>query len=236
MTSIHEGYPAAQQEISAAQVTAYLRDHLNFFEQHANLLTEISLPSPHGNGVISLAERQQLALRDKIRVLESLMEQMIANAEENEATSLKIHQFCLKLLEQQSFASLQQLIDVTLRNEFNVTTTLIRIWLTPSNRAIANDGVFTRVSDAFTEWVTSLNAPYCGSKPAAAEPLFDPALQSFAFIPLYKNAADPHAFGVLVLGAEDAERFKADMGTHYLERISELISAALLNHLFTLNL
>lgn len=236
MTSTHEGYSAEQQEISAAQVTAYLRNHLNFFEQHANLLTEISLPSPHGNGVISLAERQQLALRDKIRVLESLMEQMIANAEENEATSLKIHQFCLKLLEQQPFASLLHLIDATLRNEFNVNATLIRIWLTPSNSAIANDAVFTHVSDDFNAWVSALSTPHCGTMPAAAGQLMDPGLQSFAFIPLYKNASDPHAFGVLVLGAQDANRFKADIGTLYLERIGELVAATLLNHLFTLNL
>ncbi|OYY80490.1 MAG: hypothetical protein B7Y34_05830, partial [Methylophilales bacterium 16-45-9] len=74
------------QALSAEQVKSYLQSHPAFFEQHAKLLAEITLPSPHGSGVISLAERQQLAQRDKIRALESLMEQMIANAEENEAT------------------------------------------------------------------------------------------------------------------------------------------------------
>ncbi len=234
MTTTHEDN-AASPEFSAEQVTSYLRSHPKFFEQHASLLTEITLPSPHGSGVISLGERQQLAQRDKIRVLESLMEQMIANAEENEATSLKVHQFSLKLLEQQSFSALKLLIGETLRNDFNVTESMIRIWVKPSNSAIANDAVFTHVSVEFNDWVISLQQPHCGSKPEAANGLLD-NLQSFAFIPLYKNAADQHAFGVLVLGAEDAQRFKADMGTLYLERIGELIAAALLNHLFTLNL
>lgn len=235
MTTTHEDHPAAVEEISAEQVTSYLRSHPKFFEQHASLLTEITLPSPHGSGVISLGERQQLAQRDKIRVLESLMDQMIVNAEENEATSLKVHHFCLKLLEQQSFSALKLLIGETLRNDFNVTESLLRIWVKPSNNAIANDAVFTHVSDEFNDWVISLQQPHCGSKPQAANGLLD-NLQSFAFIPLYKHADDQHPFGVLMLGAEDAQRFKADMGTLYLERIGELIAAALLNHLFTLNL
>ena len=236
MTTTHEDNPAAHEEISAEQVTSYLRSHPKFFEQYASLLTEITLPSPHGSGVISLSERQQLAQRDKIRVLESLMDQMIANAEENEATSLKVHKFCLHLLEQQSFSALKLLIGETLRSEFNVTESLIRIWVKPSNNAIANDAVFTHVSDEFNDWVISLQQPHCGSKPQMATDLLNSNLQSFAFIPLYKNADDQHAFGVLMLGAEDAQRFKADMGTLYLERIGELIAAALLNHLFTLNL
>lgn len=236
MTTEHEEQHAQTEEISAAQVKAYLRQHPEFFEQHAALLTDIKLPSPHGNGVISLGERQQLAQRDKIRVLQSLMDQMISNAEENEATSLKVHQFCLKLLEQRSFSTLKLLISETLRTDFNVTDTQIRIWVKPSNNAIANDPVFTQVSDTFSDWVSALEQPYCGSLPDVAAGLPDNALQSFAFIPLYKSPSDQHAFGVLMLGAADAQRFKTDMGTLYLERMGELIAAALLNHIFTINL
>ena len=236
MTTHHEDNQAGLKTISADQVKDYLRNHPNFFEQHAKLLAEITLPSPHGSGVISLAERQQLAQRDKIRVLESLMDQMISNAEENEATSTKVHKFCLNLLNQQSFSALQQLISETLRTDFNVTQSLIRIWVKPSNSAITNDAIFTPISNEFNDWVISLKEPYCGIKPEAAGNFLDNNLQSFAFIPLYKNASDQHAFGVLILGAENAQHFKAGMGTMYLERIGELVAASLLNHLFTLNL
>lgn len=236
MTVHHDDQQTAPAEISAELVTSYLRKHPNFFEQHAALLTEITLPSPHGNGVISLSERQQLAQRDKIRVLESLMDQMIINAEDNEVTSLKVHQFSLKLLEQQSFSALQELINKTLSSDFNVTQSLIRIWIKPSNSAIISDAIFTPVSEEFSDWVIALKQPYCGGKPPVATDLLDNNLQSFAFIPLYKNASDQHAFGALVLGAQDPQHFKTDMGTLYLERIGELIAAALLNHLFTLNL
>lgn len=230
-----------QSAVSTEQVKDYLRSHPNFFEQQANLLAEITLPNPHGNGVISLAERQQLAQRDKIRVLEAMMAQMIIHAEENDATSEKIHQFSVSLLNQQSFSTLQHLITETLQLDFAVSQSLIRIWIKPSNSAIVQDSIFTHVSDVFNEWVMALNQPHCGAKAPIADnllenTLIDSNLQSFAYIPLSKKAANQRPFGVLMLGAEDQQRFKADMGTMYLEHIGELVSAALLNHLFALQL
>lgn len=223
-------------DISPENIKSFLRSHPNFFEDNAHLLTEISLPSPHGSGVISLAERQQLAQRDKIRVVEAMMAQMIKHAEENDATSEKVHQFSVNLLHQQSFSALQHLIAETLQQDFAVTQSLIRIWIKPSNNAIASNTVFTPVTEAFSDWVMTLNQAYCGAKPEIADGLMNDKLQSYAFIPLNKKTLNQRPFGVLILGAEDQQRFKADMGTLYLERISELVSAALLNHLFTLNL
>jgi len=226
----------ANADLTAAEVQQYLKSHPEFFEQHAKLLAEITLPSPHGSGVISLAERQQLAQRDKIRVLESLMEQMIANAEENEATAAKVHAFCLQLLDQQSFSNLQQLIQTTLQSQFNVTQSMIRIWVKPSNSAIVNDAVLSPVDDEFRDWIISLKEPHCGAKAQAASNLMPAHLRSFAYIPLSKHKSEQHAFGVLILGSEDIDRFKSGIGTHYLARIGELVGAALLNHLFALKL
>ena len=227
-------------ELAAESVANYLKSHPDFFEQHAKLLAEITLPSPHGSGVISLAERQQIAQRDKIRALEVMIEDMITNAEENEAIGAKIHQLSLTLLNQQNFNSLLKALDQSLKTDFSVTESQIKIWLKPSNSAIANHAVFKPSSDHLTEWVSTLKQPYCGEKPESAleglDPALDPNLRSFACIPLCKNSADPHTFGVLILASENAERFKSGLGTHYLERIGELIAASLLNHIFALHL
>lgn len=224
------------ETISAEQVKDYLRNNPNFFDKNAHLLTEISLPNPHGSGVISLTERQQIAQRDKIRVIEAMMAQMIVHAEENDAISAKVHQLSVKLLNQQSYSAVQQLIADTLKQDFSVTASLIRIWVKPSNSAIVQDPTFTPVSEAFNEWVMTLTQPYCGVKPELLGDTLGTDLQSFAVIPLGKKAADQRPFGVLVLGAEDKDRFKAGMGTMYLEHIGELVAATLLNHLFALNL
>lgn len=223
-------------DISGEQIADFLRTHPNFFEQNAHLLTEISLPSPHGSGVISLAERQQLAQRDKIRVLEAMMNEMMKHAEENDRTSEKVHQFSLQLLNQQSFSALQQHIAETLQLDFSVSQSTIRIWVKPSNSAIAQDNVFTPVTETFSDWVMGLTQAHCGKKPEITDDLLAGNLRSYAYIPLCKKTLNQRPFGVLILGAEDATRFTAEMGTLYLDRIGELVSAALLNHLFALHL
>jgi uncharacterized protein YigA (DUF484 family) len=130
------------------------------------------------------------------------------------------------LLENKSLSSLQSLIAESMQLVFDVTETQVRIWLKPKDEALAQDDVFTPVSDAFSDWVVALEAPHCGTKPESAEGLLGKNLQSFAFIPLYKDGDKKNAIGVLMLGSEDQKRFKADMGLMYLKRIGDLVSAS----------
>jgi hypothetical protein len=221
--------------ISDDEVSSYLRSHPHFFEQHASLLTEMFLPSPHGSGAISLAERQQLAQRDKIRVLEIKLANLIKFAEENDSISDKIHAFSIKLMNNQAceqhFSTLQNLIAQSMQHDFSVTQTQLHIWLPPADSALAEDAAFKPVNEAFSDWCTALSAPFCGEKPAVSAGLIDAKLLSLAFIPLYKAQDKKCAFGVLILGSKDSQRFKPGMGTMYLERAGDLVSTALATYL-----
>ena len=81
-------------------------------------------------------------------------------------------------------------------------------------------------------FASSLTAPFCGANPGfeAVQWLADPAaVVSLALLPLRVGAigsASP-AFGMLVLASPDPQRFHSGMGTDFLERMSELASAAL---------
>ena len=222
-------------EISTEDVSEFLRKTPHFFEKNARLLSEIFLPSPHGSGTISLSERQQLAQRDNIRVLEVKLEDLIEFAEENDATSRKVHEYSLKLMTNYSLSGAVELTKETLQKNFDVSETIVRIWLRPAHNDLLQDDAFTTVSDTFSDWVLALNTPYCGAKPAANDNFFSEHLQSFAVIPLHKKATETTtlqpAFGVLILGSDQAQRFKTEMGTMYLERIGELLSAEILNHI-----
>jgi uncharacterized protein YigA (DUF484 family) len=221
---------AQHHAISAEEVSDFLRKNPHFFEKNAGLLTEIYLPSPHGSGAISLAERQQLAQRDKIRVLEVKLAELIEFAEENDATSAKVHDLSVKLMAHQNFSQLQQVITEAMQKDFAVTQSLLRIWLLPKDSSLAHDAAFAPVDEAFSDWILGLSAPFCGAKPAVAGSLMGDHLQSFAFIPLSRLSSHHAAFGVLVLASDVPHRFKSEMGTMYLERIGELVAAALLNH------
>jgi hypothetical protein len=160
-----------------------------------------------------------------------MLAKMIESAQQNDATSSKVHNLSVQLIGSLSFVDLQKLIAQTLQQDFGVTQSLVRLWVEPSNSALAQDDAFTKMESAFSDWAISLNQPFCGAKPDVANDLLDADLMSFAFIPLYLVTGSSQASGVLILAAQDEQRFNAEMGTMYLGLIGELISAALARHI-----
>lgn len=213
------------------QFIEYLRTQPHFFERNAHLLTEIHLPSPHGSGTISLAERQQLAQRDKIRILEAKLSELIQFGEENDVISDKVHRLTLGILAARSFDALVQMVSHNLREDFQVPHVAIRLWAKPQNEEDSAGCEFGDVDEALAAWAQGLSAPYCGHTPAMGiESWFgetNAPLKSFALIPLRGE----NVFGLLAMASEDAQRFYPEMGTLYLKRIGELLSVALLRYI-----
>lgn len=218
-------------QFTEEEIINHLRADPTFFERNAHLLTEIYLPSPHGGGTISLAERQQLAQRDKIRILESKFAELIQFGEENDRISDKVHRLALTLLAARSFDALVQMVTHNLREDFQVPHVAIRLWARPQSEEDAGSEEFALVDDELRGWADSLAAPYCGPRPVPnTENWFGEAsgsLRSFALVAMKGE----NAFGLLAMASEDAKRFYPEMGTLYLKRIGELVSVALLRHI-----
>ena len=210
-------------EINPDQIKTYLKNHPEFFEENAALLADIHLPSPHGSGTISLAERQQLAQRDKISALEGRFAELVLNAQENDASANKIHTFNLRLHQAKNFDAIEQLISHDLPEFFDLSDTCLRIWVQPLAQSSQANLVFSETSDAVKTWI-ALSNPYCGKPPAiVGEDWFIDSAASLAIIPLRHG----QLFGFLALASDDESRFYADMGTDFLNKIGELVSAAL---------
>jgi uncharacterized protein YigA (DUF484 family) len=222
---------ALNSGVTADQVSDFLRSHPNFFEQQASLLADIFLPSPHGGAAISLVERQQLAQRDKIRTTEIMLAKLIEFGEKNDISSNKIHHFSLQLIQNSGLSNLQQMVAASMQQDFSVTQAVLRVWMKPDDELLAQNDIFTPVNLAFSDWVAGLIEPFCGEKSAFDDVLSASELLSFAYIPLFKTTDKSQPFGVLMLGSQDQQRFKTDDGKMYLQRIGELISAALANHI-----
>jgi uncharacterized protein YigA (DUF484 family) len=79
-------------------VVQYLNDHPDFFNAHAELLADMQIPYPQENKVVSLQERQVIAVRDKNRLLQDKMLELIGFGEENDAISEKMHRLTIALL------------------------------------------------------------------------------------------------------------------------------------------
>lgn len=209
-------------------VKAYLKANPEFFEQNASFLADIKLHSPHGNGTISLAERQQLAQRDKINALESNFAELVLNARDNDAIANKIHAFNVELHKAKSFDEIEQLISALLPEHFDLSDTCLRVWANPLDAANRSNLVFSAIADDAKTWIGELSQPYCGAPPAiVTEDWFIEPAESLAIIPLRVA----NSIGFLALASDDANRFFAEMGTDFLSKIGEILSAALSRHL-----
>lgn len=213
-------------ELSEHELAAYLAEHPDFFERHAELLATAQLPSPHGNRAVSLQERQIEMVRDKMRALEHRLTELMRNAADNEALSARLLGWARALLVQTDPARLPGCVVDELRERFELPLAALRIWgVRPEYAALE---AAAPVGDDIPVLASSLSQPFCGANAGFEAARWLPAQpQSLALVALRREAPAP-AFGLLVLGSQQSDRFTADMGTEFLARIGEVASAALL--------
>jgi uncharacterized protein YigA (DUF484 family) len=210
--------------MTAEEVAQFFRTHPQFFDQHPELLESIYVPHPYGGRAIPLSERQILSLRDKVKLLEAKLGELLKFGEDNDALSEKVHRLATGLLGARDFAAAAQALQFHLREDFSVPHVALRIWGRPLPAGVAEGEA---VAPELRASVEAMGAPFCG--PAAGSrflPWFGDAeahVRSIALVPLGQTKA----IGLLALGSEDAQRFYAEMGTLYLRRIGELTVAAL---------
>ena len=215
---------------SEEQITTYLRDNPQFFERRPDLLAMMHLPSLHGSGTVSLAERQQGAQRDKIRVLETKLSEFLQYGQENDTISDKVHRLSLGLLAAQQLDILLPILTETLREDFAVPYVALRVWASPKTSSHGSNAVFHDVDSELKPWAEGLIAPYCGTRPGLDVNNWfgeTAAPKSFALIALRSDKV----FGILAIASDDERRFYPEMGTVYLKRIGELVSASLLRYI-----
>jgi uncharacterized protein len=211
--------------LSSEDVAHYLRTHPEFFEDFAEMLAEIQFPDPHGGRAIPISERQIAALREKNGVLQEKLAELIRFGEENDAIAEKMHRLAVSLLKFHRLSDLLHGLNFNLRESFAVPHTVLRLWNMPSHDPVLQELIPT--STDIHILAESLLHPYCGSH------ILDeirtwfgedgPRLRSFAMVALRTQ----QTIGLLVMGSEDPQRFYPEMGTVYLMRLSELISASL---------
>jgi uncharacterized protein len=212
--------------LTAEDIARYLQENPVFFEQYADLLSEIYIPHPHGGRAIPLAERQVLTLRERARALETRLGELIEVGEENDAIGEKMHRLCLAILPASGLEALLAALYYNLREDFAVPHVALRLWREGASADLAE---LRGVSDDIKRYAAGLGQPFCGpAANAEATAWFGEAaahVRSVACVPLRGKS---ECFGMLVLGSEDASRFYPEMGTVYLKRLGELASASLL--------
>lgn len=205
-------------------VARFLQENPAFFDEHAEVLAQINVQHPHGSHAIPLSDRQVISLRERNRALESKLTELIRFGEENDAVSEKVHRLSVAMLSAAGLATLLSAIYFNLREDFAVPHATLRVWL-----GAADHPEFSPVSDAVQAFAAELDQPYCGPNNDLEAVAWlgeaAPHIRSVAFMPLRDKS---ETFGLLLLASEDPQRFYGEMGTVYLSRIGDLVSAALM--------
>ena len=212
--------------LTADDVARFLQANPAFFDQNAQLLAQLYVPHPHGGRAISLNERQMLVMRETNRQLEGKLAELIAFGEENDAISEKVHRLAVALIAAETFQAVIHLLNFHLRDDFAIPHVALRLWDRPEG--IDDLPEFAAVGEELQAFAESLSRPYCGSTAGFGTAAWfgehADHIRSQALVALRNGGG---TIGLIALGSEDPQRFFVDMGTLYLERLGELVSAAL---------
>jgi uncharacterized protein len=221
---------ALNHPITEDDIANYLANTPDFFARHAELLASVQLNSPHSHRAVSLQERQAEMLRDKIRLLEHRVMDMIRHGNENALLSERLLRWAAGLLQPVEGADLPAEISRQICTHFSVPQAAIKVW--GVSAAYVGAPFAQGVSEDARLFTQSLTEPFCGANTGfeAVTWLDNPgAAASIALLPLRpeRTSAPADAFGMLVLASPDAQRYTSGMGTEFLQHLAELAGAAL---------
>ena len=212
--------------MSPEAVLDFLKSHPEFFEEQAEFFHQVEIAHPYSGRTISLAERQMITLREKNRLLEHRLGELLGVGESNDALGARMHQLTVALV---GAGRLDQIVGTVLKSwaeDFSVPQARLRLW----GEGAANLGhdACTPVSAELIKEVASMHHPVTGSVRTGEVVAWfggdSEALASMALVPL---RFEGQTLGLLAMASDDAERFVAGMGTAYIERLGDVIAAAL---------
>ncbi|PLK49213.1 DUF484 family protein [Uliginosibacterium sp. TH139] len=215
--------------MTAQEIISFFNAHPEFFDEHPEILNQLTVPHPLNGQAISLTERQLLTLREKLAQVQGKLAELVSFGEENDVIAEKVHRLTLSLLQAESFEAVNFAVYNHLQEDFAVPHVALRIWNSILKRPVPE---FIEVSEELRFYAADLRQPYCGA--AQNQEILAwfgeaaPLLRSVSLIPLRRDA---QIFGMLALGSEDPQRFFPEMGTMYVERIGDLVGAAVLKQI-----
>lgn len=218
-------------------VTRFLEQTPDYFLRHPELLAALAIPHSEAGRAVSLVERQVRVLRDRNESMARELKELIQIARDNDQLGERLQRFALAMIESGSLDEALDTAQDMLRQEFGLEGVAIRLTgnprpLCPRPEFIEGenpllDGLLTRLAERNGQ-------PLCGASlpETAIDALFNvqaAVIRSTAVIELTCRGLR----GVLVLGSQDPQRFRPDMGTVYLARFGDLLMCALARHLVT---
>lgn len=212
--------------VTREAVLEFLKTHPEFFEEQAEFFHQVEILHPYSGRTISLAERQMINLREKNRLLEHRLGELLGVGETNDALGARMHQLTVALVGANRLDQIVATVLKSLAEDFGVPQARLRLW----GDGATNVGheVCTPVSAELIKEISGMKQPVTGSvRTGEVAAWFGGDGENIASMALVPLRFEGQTLGLLAMGSDDAERFVAGMGTLYIERLGDVIAAAL---------
>ncbi len=230
--------------LTAAQISEFLQQNPEVVSQifviadnQQNNNSNEENSSNNNSNIISLQEQQTIYLREKNSQLENKLKELISFGEENDITSSKMHKLNVALNLATTFVGVINTLNFSLKEDFDVDPVSLCLWSLPKGFADEKSlPANCRINAKLKEFATTLKRPYCLATEGLeisewfGEGCDENSIKSQAIMAI-KNGDE--VFGILALGSKNPNRFFPQMGTIYLERMSEMLAASLVRTVFS---
>jgi uncharacterized protein YigA (DUF484 family) len=215
MSSVPESPAPATEE----QVIVYLRNHPDFFQQHAHLLSELRLPHESGSAV-SLVERQVAILRERNMTMRRRMNELMQTAKDNDAIFHKTRTLTLELLHVGNWHELNEVLATYVLTDFHADFVCCHL----SQLPLTLDHLRGHVGPLPHEKYVSGNYPVCTALRAEEMVQIFPGQESDTAGSVVLAPLATENGGCLAIGSRDAKAFTPDMDSLFVTYIAEVLS------------
>ncbi|MCE9685967.1 DUF484 family protein [Shewanella sp. AS16] len=199
--------PRMSEPFDEAIIREYLLDNPDFFSRYPELLLAMRIPHLE-RGTVSLVERRQDILRQRVRQLEEEITALLSIASRNEQIYLFNSELSLKLLDCADLGELRQILSEELKRQFNFSHV----------RLITVHDIDSELANI---WAKRLHQGHYFGRLTQQESkrLFGSSVGSVALSKL----ADTNGQVIFAIASQDAAHFQPEMDNLLLDQLRRLL-------------
>jgi len=207
-------------------VSAYLQDNPEFFNRNNELMTGLRLEDNH-RGTVSLVERQQQQLRQKVHNLEDEITQLMSVASHNESLFTLYSDLYLRLLDCKSANELLDCLTQTTKELLSLSAFTLYL---VNSVDIDHDSLSKNDCQGVMQNRLSNSDYYFGRLQQSEQQLIF-SNNGTGSVVLVKLVHDGCELGFFAISSDDAHHFDPRMDTLLLSQFKRLVAKLLKQHL-----
>ncbi|RUO79884.1 DUF484 domain-containing protein [Idiomarina tyrosinivorans] len=210
-------------QIDDSFIREYLQENPDFFIRNDDLLDQLTLQHQQ-KGAVSLIERQQQKLRERVRTLEEEITSLMAEGARNDALFKSYSDLYVRLLKSASLEQALAELRKTFAEELGMPALTLKFFDSP----LENNVQVAIISDAQRELIADRlheQSVYLGRLTAREQHLLFPEenIGSVALLLL----GDEGEMGLLAIGSHDSHHFDPSMDALLITQLQALLGALL---------